>query len=484
MKFRYKVFLVNIIVLSIGLGMVGYWMIQKNFTLALEHEQQLCVEENNLLQATVEYRLLRLLNENARLEKNELSGLGDEVADSLQIGDSQVYLYYGGQMLIHTDEEHVPCPQELLDNCGVRQKQQIIEKVEDRYYLFTCTANLIDGQSMQIVNRRDVTSVYDMMKKQHRFFAYLMVLVGGLCGFAMLIFGYILTKPLEQLNKVSTRFGEGDYEARTTVHSADEVGELAQSYNQMADSVCDHMEELQNMVRRQEQFVADFTHEIKTPMTTIIGYADTLRSKEMSRENQILAASYIFQEGKRLEDMSMKLFDFIYTKEHGIVKKPVYLPGIMKRVCDSVNPAFEQKNIPFIIHSVPVTILGDDALLKTAWINILDNARKASESGSRVLFEAQLMEEAGRKQVCVRVQDFGIGIEKEHLQRICDEFYMVDKSRSRKEGGAGLGLSLAALIFESHDCHLEIESSVGVGTTMSVIFDVYEEKEYIHEEEA
>ena len=234
----------------------------------------------------------------------------------------------------------------------------------------------------------------------------------------------------------------------------------------MADSVCEHIDELHGMVTRQEQFVADFTHEVKTPMTTIIGYADMIRSKEMKRENQVLAASYIFHEGKRLEAMSMKLFDFIYTKHRKIEFHPISVASFMQEVEESVTPILAQKKQTLTCTTVDARIEGDSNLLKSAFINIIDNARKASEEGSGIRFFAEQMADG----VKIGVQDFGVGISGEHLRRIFDEFYMVDKSRSRKEGGAGLGLSLAASIVESHGEKLEIESTVGEGTTMWVVF--------------
>lgn len=102
---------------------------------------------------------------------------------------------------------------------------------------------------------------------------------------------------------------DGSYETRITVKSQDEVGLLAENFNRMAEAVSEKIGELQGMIRKRDQFVADFTHEIKTPMTSIIGYADTMRSMELPREEQLLALSYIFSEGKRLERMSGKLFD-------------------------------------------------------------------------------------------------------------------------------------------------------------------------------
>ena len=348
----------------------------------------------------------------------------------------------------------------------IGQKQYMITKEAGRYYLFSCSTSLVQDKMMNIINARDITETYQLVETERRYFVLLLGIVVFCCTVAVFVITYLLTKPLETLNRASKKFGEGDYESRVHLRSHDEVGTLAQTYNQMADAVCEHMDELQGMVTRQEQFVADFTHEVKTPMTTIIGYADMLRSKEMKRENQVLAASYIFHEGKRLEAMSMKLFEFIYTKHRKIEFQPISVVSFMQEVTESVTPILAQKNQTIVCTTVEARIEGDSNLLKSAFINIIDNARKASEQGSEIWFFAKQTDDG----VQIGVQDFGVGISEEHLQRIFDEFYMVDKSRSRKEGGAGLGLSLAASIVESHGEKLEIESTVGEGTTMWVVF--------------
>ena len=138
----------------------------------------------------------------------------------------------------------------------------------------------------------------------------------------------------------------------------------------------------------------------------------------------------------------------------------------MREVAESVTPILKRKKQKLVCEITDAWIKGDEQLLKSVFINIIDNARKASEDGSKIRFVAEKITEGVR----ILVQDFGVGISEEHLKRICDEFYMVDKSRSRQEGGAGLGLALAASIIESHGEKLEIESTVGHGTTMWVVF--------------
>ena len=109
---------------------------------------------------------------------------------------------------------------------------------------------------------------------------------------------------------------------------------------------------------------------------------------------------------------------------------------------------------------------------KSAFINLIDNGRKASKPGSEIIFSCSVADNL----VTIQVQDFGSGIPKEHLDKICDAFYMVDKSRSRKEGGAGLGLSLAALIFDAHSATMKIDSTLGVGTSFAISFPLYEQE--------
>lgn len=473
MKFRYKVVIVNIILLSIGIGIVGYFMIRKNFQLALSAQVKTAVEENNLLQATIEYRLLETINSSPSNLVYQMKNMSTDVVGKMGGEHAGVYVVYDGTIVASFDEiQESTCPEQLWKTAAVGKKQYIIQKSEDRYILYTCSTSLVQKKNMNIINGRDITETYQLVEKQRQYFVLLLLIVVTCCMVVVFTITYLLTKPLERLNQASEKFGKGDYKSRVSVKSHDEVGALADTYNQMADAVCEHMEQLHDMVTRQEQFVADFTHEVKTPMTTIIGYADMIRSKEMSRENQVIAASYIVHEGKRLELMAGKLFDFIYTRHRTIDLKPILVRGLMEEVEESVRPILTKKSQTLVCTCLDGKIYGDKNLLKSVFINIIDNARKASKEGSRILFYAEKTENGTR--ICV--QDFGVGISEEHLQNICDAFYMVDKSRSREEGGAGLGLSLAASIVESHGEKLEIVSEVGKGTTMWVEFHDKKEK--------
>ncbi len=473
MKFRYKVLIINMIVISICLGTVGYLMILKNFNLALDQQIENSVEENNLFQASIEYELLSIMNNNAYSSNvliEKLTQAGENVYTNISSNDSDLYVAYKGELIYSSGS--LSCAQELWSSVEVGKKTYTINKVEDSYFICVSSCTLLMDEKLNIINQRDITSIYTMMEQQTGYYNILLVVVLVVCSVFMYILSTLLTKPLEKLQKASESFGKGDYEARVNIKSKDEVGQLADTYNVMADSVVDHMEELKNMVTRQEQFVADFTHELKTPMTSIIGYADTLRSRDLTKEQQMMAASYIFSEGQRLEAMSMKLFEFIYTKQHSITPKKLNTKKLMTEVVSSIEPLYEGKNVKLTTNMCNCYINGDLDLLKSAFINLLDNARKASQPGKEVIFSCVESDDA----VTITVKDFGSGIPKEHLEKICDAFYMVDKSRSRKEGGAGLGLSLAALVFDAHNATMNIESQLDIGTEFSIAFPLYKEE--------
>ncbi len=466
MKFRYKVLISNIILLSIAIGTVGYFMINKSYQLSLDNQIKSAIEENNILQAMIEYRLLSEVDEKNSDYTNGFQEVGRDVLANMSANESQIFIVFNGNTMYSSTSDAVLPSSELWENTTMGKKGYEITTEGDDMYITVTSASTFLNKTLNIVNKRNITDTYLLIAQQSNYFRILLIIVLALCGVTMYIISKLLTKPLERLNTVSASFGQGNYDVRADISSNDEVGTLAKTYNNMAQSVSDHVDELKDMVARKDQFVADFTHEIKTPMTSIIGYADTIRSKELSRENQVMAASYIFNEGKRLETMSHKLFDFIHAKENIITFSAISTSMLAQKSAVSVMPEYGKRNLSLVVNVENATIQGDTDLLCSAFINLLDNARKASPEGSKVILSGKKTDNG----YLFEIQDYGIGISEEHLAKICDEFYMIDKSRSRREGGAGLGLSLAAAIFDSHNARFAISSTVGRGTCMSIEF--------------
>lgn len=226
-------------------------------------------------------------------------------------------------------------------------------------------------------------------------------------------------------------------------------------------------ESLRGDAQRREEFIASFAHELKTPLTAIIGYADMLRSKDMAPKPRFTAAGYIFSEGKRLEALSLKLMDIIVVGKQDFEPRRYEAGYFLREVAAVALPACASDGIGLEVHTDPGTVELEPDLFKTLLINLVDNARKASKRGDMVTLLGR-REEGG---YAFYVVDQGRGIAREELGKIAEPFYMVDKSRSRAQNGAGLGLALCKRIAQLHGTELNYDSEPGKGTSVRVFLN-------------
>lgn len=225
------------------------------------------------------------------------------------------------------------------------------------------------------------------------------------------------------------------------------------------------IENLQDVASRREEFIASFAHELKTPLTAIIGYADMLRSKEMAPKSRFTAAGYIFSEGKRLEALSLKLMDIIVAGKQGFEKKRFEVGYFIRSIAAVTVPSLSRDGMTLDLRWEPGEIEIEPDLFKTLMINLVDNARKASKKNDVI----ELFGKAEEGGYALYVRDHGSGMKKEELSKIMEPFYMIDKSRSRAQNGAGLGLALCQRIAELHGTKLEYDSELGRGTTVRIL---------------
>lgn len=460
MKFRNKILICNILFVALTFAVSGYLMIRHSYKGALNREITNMLEENQMLRTTIEADITNRILQDDYDSLSDVSILRENIVDRLKGTQTEVMLLMDSD--ITEDFEY----KDILDNLEAGKKNYYIDDTAQGFRLVAASMLGIESRYLYIINLKDISSVYEDMNMQITYQRVLLVIAVVICSIVMFFVSYFLTLSIEKLSKATRIIAEGNYEVRTDIKSNDEIGELGQYFNQMADAVRHHVAALEDENRRREDFVANFTHEIKTPLTAVIGYSDMIRSKRMSEDNLNLSASYIFSEGKRLESMSMKLFDLILLEKDTIQKRRIYLPDFMEAVYVSAAPIMETREVQLLMQSHPVWLYGDPDLLKTVFINMLDNASKASPPGKKVLFRAR--EKSGV--ILLEVIDWGHGIPAEELKKITEAFYMVDKSRSRKSGGAGLGLTLAEKIIKLHEGKLKIVSEENKGTCIQVYF--------------
>lgn len=227
------------------------------------------------------------------------------------------------------------------------------------------------------------------------------------------------------------------------------------------------MEELQETARKQEQLLGALAHEMKTPLTSIIGYSDSLLHVKLPEDKQKRSLEHINREGHRMEALTGKILQLVGLYQNDAIQFQEHqVRDLMERVAILEEKNVKNHDMQMDMKIEDFSLYMDMELMESLLANLIDNAIRASEAGSRIVVQTMRLD--GRK--CIQIQDFGRGIPKEELSKVTEAFYMVDKSRSRKAGGAGLGLALCQKIVDLHHGELHIESTLSEGTTIYILF--------------
>lgn len=462
MKFFWKIFFAFIALMTVGFSVFGMLIVSQSFRNSLEKEIEEGNRENRMFQMAFEINM-NSLSENYRTEK-----VVRDLAESL-IGnlDNQEYSYrlYRGQDLIYESSQE-QLEHELLEQLGGNNCiYQVLESEGQKFLIFVCRSTM-SGRAYYLESVKDISALYEERDALYAQYRIMMLTLIAASSIIVFILTHFLTRSVIKLSDTTRQFARGDYEVRADVRSEDEIGTLAKDFNQMAENLNQKMEELTMAAQKQEDFTASFAHELKTPLTSIIGYADMLRTMDMSKEETMEASHYIYSQGKRLESLSFKLLELIVTKNQDYQMKPLAVTELMEEVKIAVSKALEKKQIVLHDQMEEGTVKGEKDLLISLFINLIDNSRKALPEGGNIWLRGRKV----KKGYEIRVKDNGCGMPREELDKITEAFYMVDKSRSRKEGGAGLGMTLCRRIVEVHRAKWYIRSEQGKGTEIWVVF--------------
>lgn len=459
MKFSWKVFFSTVMVTLVAFSVGGYILIASLFSTSLEREITAAYQENAVLYSTFG-RSVSTLPHNGMLSESAVIRL----ASSLQITTASGTLPFQIRNAAYTpvfSNRGDFFQTELPSKLPVGSRGHTIIGENGNRYLTVSSPLTENGQTFYLESFRDITPLYIAKEEQFSIFRRILLLLILIMSVLLFSLSLWLTYPLKVLSCATKRISEGDLHSRVELPGTDEVSLLARDFNSMTEKLEQTVLQLKEAARRQEDFVASFAHELKTPLTSIIGYADMLRSKRMSEEQRFESASYIFSEGKRLESLSLKLMDLIVLKKQKFVLRPVSVYSLFEKLEAVMRPALKEKEIGISFSAQEAVIFMEFDFIQTACLNLLDNARKAVNIDGRITVTGEWRGSDYQIRIC----DNGRGIPPQELTRITEAFYMVDKSRARAQGGAGLGLSLCAKIVALHGGTLSFESDEGAGTT-------------------
>lgn len=477
MKFRVKIMACMLCLMSVLFGAGGSALILISFQNSLEGEIATAENSYRMLLYTLQVAGgtdLFAGTENMRNALRQMTGQKGAYWDAVLLASGDEVVYRQGKAA----EEWLSAEEEETGNCRVT----FLRAGNGERYLRISGGFSIGAQTLSLDTVHDISELYENRARQQNAYRFIFLLTMLLCAGLAYSMALILTRPLTRLSRGAREIADGNFSFRSEIRSDDEIGRLSQDFDRMADRIEENVQMLEESVKAQERFVSSFTHELKTPMTSVIGYADLLRSQELSEEERCDAANYIFMEGKRLERLSLKLME-IYVAKEGNIRLSLQAPGaIAEDVAAHLRPIYRDRNISLETRCERGTCRLEPDLFRSLLVNLIDNAGKAigEEGHGRAISEkgrGETIREEGHILVTVHmtengcvllVEDDGPGIPEEAKVHLTEAFYRVDKSRSRKQGGAGLGLTLCANIAELHGGALVFENREGGGTRVRV----------------
>ncbi|WHH60880.1 HAMP domain-containing sensor histidine kinase [Petroclostridium sp. X23] len=465
MKFGWKIFFLCMGIYVISLTITGMVVTENTYKSLLKKDIERSLEEESNLHSTLALYLLN--NQRIAQEKIELKNYSKSMVDMVKTDRNYLEIFDEKLNLLATNAPRAWFfSRDELDVALKGQKNFVLKRDKDQLYLFVTNVLEINEEKIVLSLIKDITHVNNHRKEQ-----YLLFIRTGLIGLAFVAIitwglSTFLLKPFRELSLTTQNIASGNYHVRAKVNRKDEVGLLAEQFNTMADKIEQKINQLEEEGQRQQRFIDNLTHELRTPLTSIIGYAEYLLKAKYNPEIFQKSLNYIYSEGNRMLKVAKTLMNMILVREKPLQLKEVQVMPLLIEVRNIMEVKGEKAGIVLEVVGEDTRILLDRDLLKVAITNLVDNAINASNAGQKITIGVEKIQE----KVCIFVADEGKGMEECETKKITEPFYRIDKSRSRKEGGIGLGLAICYQIADEHGAELEIESKIGIGTKIKIKF--------------
>lgn len=471
MTFSRKIFLYSVILFLVLFSGGGIALIEK-------------INSDNL-QTAIESAMYKHSNTKSIIDLNNDNLLGVDVNNNISLKnwmEVTINGYAMNDIEPYYIEVYSNNNEEIMSNLNVKitkdrkeitnakkdKKSFIIRKVNNEKYIFVSSKIVLKNKEFKLITSNSIQGVYDKRIGNYNFFIIIDFIVFIVLAIGMSIISKNLTDPLVKLSNVSKDIAQGDYSKRAPqTNSTTEISILENNFNIMIDVIEENIEELKSLNESKQRFIDSLNHEIKTPITSIIGYSDLLLKSKVNEEMKIKALSYINSEGKRLESLNSTLLKLILIRERKIDMISTSINELVVNVIETMNYKLKQKSMSVEINLEKTLLNVDKQLIIVLLSNLIDNGIKASDENSKIYISG----ERHKENYILKIKDEGMGIPEEDLNKILEPFYMVDKARTRKNNGIGLGLAICSEICKVHNISINIESQLNIGTEVILTFN-------------
>lgn len=463
MKIWQKIFLYTLLLFMVVYSFGIVLLIENNFNLSVQKEVELALDMQKNIAGQLSYFGMQAGN-----YTRPTNAVASDFFRQFKPNGVDYEIFDRNNQLIYSNSNvAVSGNRDELNNLGFHQNSYIIRMIDDAYFLFVAGLVNIGGETYKMSAVYEVSGLYQCRDEQFAYALKLLAVIAVVLAVLLYTLSAYITRPIDALIRATKTIAEGDYSRRVSLATDDEVGALVKNFNFMADAVESNVNQLKNIAEKKQLFIDNLAHELKNPLTSIIGYAELLRAMPYDEEKYILGLSHIASQAKRLEKLSSKMMNLVALRGGDFNMEPEHALHIFKDIRSQFAPRLEEKRMRFVISGEDVVLSVEKDLIRNLIGNLVDNAIKASPEGS-TLYARVRQNDVG--ETVLEICDEGSGIPKEELPRVFDAFYMVDKARARANQSAGLGLALCMEIARIHHASLHIESELNTGTTVTVVF--------------
>ncbi len=471
MKLKVKVFLVTMVLVVFSISITAIAIVQINFNTLLQREREQAVIRQDYLIGSITNQIAvqKISYHQISMEQADLQKMISDLSTSqFDMYHLKVLMKQGDQYIV--GENHT-----ILD-----QQSDLLQRLEDSRSIFTdiceddgrtyllAICNLtLENEVYVLATISDISDLFSQYSHQVILVLIISLVLASLLAIILYFSLNYLLNPLTKLNQLILRIANGDYDLRLEEKGSVEFEELADNVNMMSEAIRSKTEMLEELADNRQQFINHFAHEMKTPLTSILGFADILRlKKDVAESERQEYASIIAEEATRLKVLSSKLLELVTTNDQMLEMRPVSLKALFTDIWQSMQPLLARKKVSLIIKPSDLILICDKYLISSMLYNLIDNAYKASFENGMIYLKAYQVDQ----HTVLEVKDNGRGMSEKTIRHALEPFYMEDKARSRKNGGSGLGLALCAKIADAHHAKLYIESQLGKGTSIYIEF--------------
>jgi len=472
MKLWQKVSLTALIFVMLAIQITQFVILERSFENAVAREKQTAIASHEALCASLSNHAAyqRLKAGKLLLSIQQVDDLlGSMITEDISaasaimiLRDRNMVSRAGTELFSVSDvETFFPAAQITSGTEG----RMIITDLGNTPYLILASNVRIETVSYVLCTAYDVSDIYHTRTRDLHAARSTGLLCGAGISVVMILFVWAFLHPLKVSVRTIHEVAAGNYRLRVPVRGSEELRDLASSINHMSESIDEREQKLREIADSRKRFADSMAHEMKTPLTSILGFADILRIKRTVTDSERQEyAGLIVEEAKHLRGLSAKLLQLASTD--GIQLDRVKIPAaeLFEQIAQSMAPILSRYSVQLETAHENATLYADRELFLALFYNLIENAAKASSAGSVIRLEQTVHD----GHTVLSVIDHGIGMKPDTVRRATEAFYMEDKARTRKAGGAGLGLALCDEICRRHDARLEIESVYGRGTTIRV----------------